>query len=158
MQGSTDTVWLWCPLYLTWQLFTYALLSLRHMWWCYIGPIWVLVPSGMVHLNHWIEIEIEIYMVHKWDTNFYCTTTHVGYWQPPCTVSTCGSQSYHNPICTLDINAKVRARVTLRFLFTVHSIWQSQACELETQDLRSIAKFELASHWPRSRSSIPNRP
>ena len=23
--------------------------------WCSIGPIWVLVPSGMVHLNHWIE-------------------------------------------------------------------------------------------------------
>ena len=57
--GTYDTLWLWYPLYisdLTAMYMCFYLYVYADICWCYIGPIWVLVPSGMVHLNHWIEV------------------------------------------------------------------------------------------------------
>ena len=41
-------------------LFSLLLYYVNVCWW-YIGPILILVPSGMVHLNHWIEYRCNTY-------------------------------------------------------------------------------------------------
>ena len=66
-----DALYIWPDSYLC----MHVLLSLHlyaHMCWCYIEPIWVLVPSGMMHRNHWIELKwIELYIVEETSAGIY---------------------------------------------------------------------------------------
>ena len=54
---STMYVWLDIAIYVLLYIFLLIIMN-THMCWCYIGPVSVLMPLGMMHLNHWIELNI----------------------------------------------------------------------------------------------------